>query len=73
MDALTAHHYFRDLWLVAHSMATLPVTGGCIFTDEEIGRIFTEVSISICKAYKEITGLVEGTYDKDSVFRQLLK
>lgn len=68
-----ADHYFRDLWLVAHSIAMLLVTGGCDYTETEIRDIFTEISISICKAYKEIPGLVEGTYDKDAVFRQLVK
>ena len=32
-----------------------------------------ELSLSVCKAYKEIPGLVEGTYDKDAIFRQLVK
>ena len=31
-----------------------------------------ELSLSVCKAYKEVPGLVEGTYDKDAVFRQLV-
>ena len=72
MDELAADHYFRDLWLVAHSIATLLVTGGCTYTEEEISSIFTEFSLSICKAYKEIPGLVDGTYDRDAVFRELI-
>ena len=56
MDGDTADKYFRDLWLVAFSFATLIVTGDCPYTDEEIAGIFTEVSLSICKAYKEIPG-----------------
>lgn len=29
--------YFRDLWLVVHSLATLIVTGDCPYSDREIG------------------------------------
>ena len=72
MDALAADHYFRDLLLVAHSFGTLLVTGGCTYTDEEIGAIFTEISLSICKAYKEIPGLVEGEYNSDEEFRKVI-
>lgn len=72
MNALAADHYFRDLWLVAHSLATLLVTGGCTYTDDEIRSIFTEISVSVCKAYKEIPGLVEGTYDIDKTFQKLV-
>lgn len=73
MNAFAADHYFRDLWLIAHSMATLLVTGGCTYSDAEIRSIFTEVSVSICKAYKEIPGLVEGTYDVDKTFQEIVK
>ncbi|MBO5279304.1 MAG: TetR/AcrR family transcriptional regulator [Lachnospiraceae bacterium] len=72
IDALAADHYFRDLWLVAHGLATLIVTGGCTYTDAEINAIFTEISISICKAYKEIPGLTEGNYDRDAIFSELV-
>ena len=50
MDAHAADCYFRDLWLMAFSFATL-----------------------IVKAYKEIPGLVDGTCDKDAIFRQLVE
>lgn len=72
MDEVTADRYFRDLWLVAHSIATLLVTGGCSYTKEEIRSILTEFSLSLCKAYKEIDGLVEGTFDRDSEFKKLI-
>lgn len=72
MDAVSADHYFRDLWLVAHSIATLLVTGGCSYSQEEIRAILTEFSLSICKAYKEIDGLVDGTYDRDSEFQKII-
>ncbi|MBE6719452.1 MAG: TetR/AcrR family transcriptional regulator [Ruminococcaceae bacterium] len=73
MDGNTADKYFRDLWLVAYSIATLIVTGECPYTDAEISSLFTEFSVSICKAYKEIPGLPDGNFDKDAVFRELVK
>ena len=72
MDAVSADRYFRDMWLVAHSMATLLVTGGCSYTEKEIRSILTEFSLSLCKAYKEIDGLVEGTYDCDKEFKKII-
>ena len=71
ISAEDADRYFRDLWLVAHSIATLIVTGGCTYSDDEIGQIFTGFSISICKAMKEIPGFTAGTFDRDAVFRAL--
>ena len=73
MDEDTADKYFRDLWLVANSMTTLIVTGECPYTDAEISAMFTEFSVSICKAYKEIPGLPAGEFDKDAVFRKLVQ
>lgn len=72
MDAHTADCYFRNMWLVAFSFATLVVTDDCPYTDEEIFAIGTELSLSICKAYKEIPGLPEGKYDRDAIFNELV-
>lgn len=72
MDADTADKYFRDLWLVAHSFASLIVMDDCPYSDEEINSIFTEFSLSICKAYKEIPGLPKGDFDKDKIFKELV-
>ena len=72
MEAWMADRYFRDLWLVVFSFATLIVTDDCPYTDEEIFAIGTELSLSICKAYKEIPGLPEGKFDKDAIFRELV-
>ena len=55
------------------SFATLIVTDDCPYTDEEMSAVLTEVSLSICKAYKEIPGLPEGKFDRDAVFRELVK
>lgn len=37
IDAQEADRYFRDLWLVVHSLSTLIVTGDCPYSDREIG------------------------------------
>ncbi len=72
MDGKTADCYFRDLWLVVFSFATLIVTDDCPYTEEEMSAVLTEVSLSVCKAYKEIPGLPEGSYDRDAIFRDLV-
>ena len=72
MDADMADKYFRDLWLVAFSFATLIVTDDCPYSEEEMLAIGTEFSIAVCKAYKEIPGLAEGDYDRDAIFRALV-
>lgn len=72
MDATTADAYFRDMWLVASSFATLIVTGDCPYTHDEIFSIGAEVSLALCKAFKEIPGLVEGDYDRDTIFANLV-
>ena len=73
MDEHTADCYFRDLWLTAFSFATLIVTEDCPYTEEEMLAIGTEISLAVCKAYKEIPGLPAGDYDRDAIFRQLVK
>ena len=73
MDAHTADCYFRDIWLIGFSFATLAVTDDCPYTDEEIFAVGAEVSLAVCKAYKEIPGLPEGKYDRDAIFRELVK
>ena len=73
IDAQTADCYFRDMWLVVHSLATLIVTGGCSYSEQEIGHILTGFSVSLCKAIKEIPGFAENKYDRDAIFRELVK
>ena len=72
ITAEEADLYFRDLWLVVHSLSTLIVTGDCPYSDREIGQILTSFSISICKSIKEIPGFAAGTFDRDAVFRALV-
>ena len=72
VTAEEADFYFRDLWLVVHSLATLIVTGDCPYSDREIGQILTGFSISICKSIKEIPGFASGCFDRDAAFRSLI-
>ena len=73
ITAEEADVYFRDLWFVVHSLSTLIVTGDCPYSDQEMGRILTGVSISICKALKEIPGFAAGNFDRDAAFRALVE
>ena len=57
---------------MAFSFATLIVTDDCPYTDEQMSAVFSEVSLSVCKAFKEIPGLPEGKYDRDALFRELV-
>ena len=54
ITAEEADIYFRDLWLVVHSLAILIVTGDCPYSEREIRQILTSFSLSICKSIKEI-------------------
>lgn len=71
MGAYEADCYYRDLWLVAFSFCTMIAAGECPYTDEQMSAVFTEVSLAVCKAYKEIPGLPRGDYDRDALFKEL--
>ena len=73
MTSQEADLYFRNLWLVVHSLSTLIVTGDCPYSDQEIGRILTGFSISNCKSIKEIPGFAAGDFDRDAAFRALVQ
>ena len=73
MDEFEADSYFRDLWLVAFSFATMIVTDDSTFTDEQMSAVLSEISLSVCKAYKEIPGLPRGDYDRDALFGELTR
>ncbi|MDD7186966.1 MAG: TetR-like C-terminal domain-containing protein, partial [Clostridia bacterium] len=68
-----AKRLFRDLWLAAHSIATLCVGGICPFSDGEIAKILTGFSVGICKSIKEIKGFVDDSFDRDEVFGKIIK
>ena len=71
MTEAEADRYFRDLWLVVHSIATLIVTDCCPYSDREIENILTGFSISICRSIKEIEGFVSDSFDRDEIFKSL--
>ena len=73
MDAFEADCYYRDLWLVAFSFCTMIAADECPYTDEQMSAVLTEVSLAVCKAYKDIPGLPRGDYDRDAIFRELTK
>lgn len=71
MEEAAADLYFRNMWLVVHSLATLIVTNDCPYSDEELARLLTGFSVSIYKAIREIPGFAAGAFDRDAVFRAL--
>ena len=72
ITAEEADLYFRDLWLVTHSLSTLIVTGGCIYSDREISQIMTGFSVSIFRSIKELPGFAAGSFARDATFRALV-
>lgn len=73
LDEAAAKRFFRDVWLVAHSLAALIVTNCCPYSLEEIRQILTSVSLSVCKACKEIPEFVTNHLDKDTLFRSIIE
>ena len=71
MGAYEADCYYRNLWLIAFSFCAMIAAGECPYTDEQMSAVFTEVSLAVCKAYKEIPGLPRGDYDRDALFKEL--
>ena len=49
VDQITAEKLYRHLWIYSHGIAALCATGMCRFTGEEIGRMMTEVFVSLLK------------------------
>ena len=72
ISAEKADRYFRDLWLVVHSLATLIVTECCPYSEGEIAQILTGFSVAVCKAIKEIPDFVSGAFDRDEVFKGII-
>ena len=73
LDEAAAKRFFRDVWLVAHSLAALIVTNCCPYSPEEIRQILTSVSLSVCKACKEIPEFVTNHLDKETLFRSIIE
>ena len=63
----------KKIFALAFAMLmVLIVTGGCPYSDREIGQILTGFSVGICKAIKEIPGFASGSFDRDAVFHALV-
>ncbi len=73
LDAHQADCFFRDIWLMAFSFATLIVTDDCPYTIDEMLDIGAEVSLSIFRTSKEIPGLLNGDYDRDACFKEVIE
>ena len=71
LTAIQANRYFRDVWLTAHSLATLVVTGNCPYSDGEIAKILTGCSLSTLNAIKQIPGFAEDAFDRDEAFKSV--
>lgn len=72
ISAEQAGCYFRDVWLAAHGIAALIVTGNCPYDDAEIARILTGCSLGILKAIKEIPGFSSGSFNRDELFKDMI-
>ena len=73
MNEEDADYYFRDLWLAVYSFANLIVTKSCPFSESEMSRILSEISLATYKAYKEVPGFFKGEFNKDAIFKELVK
>lgn len=73
LDEAAAKRFFRDVWLVAHSLAALIVTNCCPYSPEEIRQILTSVSLSVCKACKEIPEFVTNHLDRNTLFQSIIE
>ncbi len=73
MDRTTAENYYMHLWLMSFSYSALIVTNDCPYTFEQMSSHLTQISLSLCKAYKEVPGFLTGEYDKDKIFSELVK
>lgn len=73
MDRQTAENYYMHLWLMSFSYSALIVTNDCPYTFEQMSNNLSQISLSLCKAYKEIPGFLSGDFDKDKIFSELVK
>ena len=72
IQADEADWYFRNMWLAAHSSATLAVTVGPVYDMDEMRAILTEFSLSLLKAIKTIPGIAAGDIDRNAAFEGIL-
>ena len=47
-----AENLYRHLWIYTHGIAVLCATNMCTFTPEEMGRMLTEIRVSVLNEIK---------------------
>lgn len=52
MSSESAERLYRHMWVYTHGIATLCATKMCVFTEEEISSMMTDVFVSIFKKIK---------------------
>lgn len=60
IDALAADRYFRDMWLVVHSLCSLIVTGNCAFSQQEVQQLLTGLQPEPVQGLEGSAGLRRG-------------
>lgn len=73
LDAKTADSFYFDIWLAAHGIATLLVSEDCPIEREQIPQVLSRFSIALFRAYKQIPGFVDGSFDKDRLYKDEIK
>ena len=64
--------FFRNVWLFTLGIAMLIISGSCPYTDEEIFRMMSEISLSSCKIYRDYPGLSSGKLNVGRIFAEVL-
>ncbi len=72
LDGDDAKAFFRNVWLFTLGIAMLIISGSCPYTDDEIFKMMSEISLSSCKIYKDFPGLSTGRIDIGSAFAEVL-
>lgn len=72
LDGEDAKCFFRNVWLFTLGIAMLIISGSCPYSDEEIFRIMSEISLSSCKIYKDYPGLSTGEINVGRAFAEVL-
>ncbi len=52
MDKIKAEKLYRHLWIYTHGIAVLCATNMCTFTPEEMGKMLTEICMSVLNKIK---------------------
>jgi len=65
-------HYFQIIWLILSSIANQIVNDDWDHSDEEVIKVIEETGIAFYKAYKEIPGFADGTYNEPELIKYLI-